>query len=335
MKIFYIPIEPYETRYTADWIEQFETEFKNNNIEFETILGDQTTTKLKPGTVLDGCGTNIYKFSQLQKLLKKINNGEVKDNDAILFADMWFPGLESLFYVKNVENLNFKIFGILHAGTWDHYDFTYRTGMECWARPIEESWIQNVDKVFVATEFHKDLITYEIMNCEQQIEVTGIPFYGKKLSEKYKADKEDIIVFPHRVVPEKNPQLFERLSLIPELSKFKFIKTLDVCKNRDEYFKLLAKAKYMISFADQETFGYSTVESMALGCKVIVPDHLSYQETVPEEDRYNINDNWVEQVKNKILDYEDNYKVPDYSQYLEKWEYAIKSMITNIKRRCE
>lgn len=331
MKIFYIPIEPYETRYTADWVEQFETEFKNNNIQFETILGKKTTTILKPGTVLDACGTNIYKFSQLEILLEKINKNEVTDNDVILFADLWFPGLESLFYVRDLEKLNFKIYGILHAGTWDPYDFTAQYGLGRWAKNIETSWIKEVDKVFVATQSHKNQITDYISDVTDKIFVTGIPFYGNDLSNKYKHEKEDIIVFPHRIVPEKNPEMFDQLSNQPELQKFKFIKTLEVCKNRQEYFNLLAKAKYMVSFANQETFGFSTVESMALHCKVFVPNHLSYTETVPENDRYNINEDWVGQVKKLILDYEKNYKVPDYTKDLDVWRYSIRNMINLMK----
>lgn len=332
MKIWHLPIEPYETRYTADWVQQFEQEFKNNNVEFETIFGTPTTSVLKPGTVLDCCGTNMYKFSQLNKLLEKINNGEVKDNDCIFFADMWFPGLESLFYVRNLSKINFKIYGILHAGTWDRHDFTAQAGMGKWAHGIEESWIKNVDKVFVATEFHKELITNYIYGCEDKIEVTGIPFYAQPLKEKYgNVEKENIIVFPHRCVPEKQTHLFDQLSQIPQLSKFTFIKTLDVCSNRQQYFELLAKAKYMISFALQETFGYSTVESMALGCRVIVPDALSYTETVPTEDRYSTIIDPVSIVTEYIIRNENNYKIPDYSQHLLKWTNAISNMVNYMK----
>ena len=332
MKIWHLPIEPYETRYTADWVHQFETEFKNQNIEFETIFGEQTTSELKAGTVLDCCGTNIYKFSQLSNLLKKINDGFVKDNDCIFIADMWFPGLESLFYVRDISKINFKIYGILHAGTWDKHDFTSQAGMGIWAKNIETSWITSVDKVFVATEFHKNLIQSYIPEANRCIEVTGIPFYSNKLFEKYGGyTKENIVVFPHRCVPEKQPELFDRLSTYPELSHLTFIKTLDVCENRKQYFELLSRAKYMVSFANQETFGYSTVESMALGCKVFVPDHVSYKETVPKEDRYNVTDDWVDQVKNMILKSEQNYVFPNYSPCLQKWQSSILNMINIMK----
>ena len=87
MQLFHVPIEPYETRYTADWIEQYETEFKNNNIQFKTILGKQTTSKLKEGTVLDCCGTNIYKSSQMISLMKTVLSVLVlKSKMMILFS---------------------------------------------------------------------------------------------------------------------------------------------------------------------------------------------------------------------------------------------------------
>lgn len=331
MKIFYIPIEPYETRYTADWIEQFEKEFKNNNIEFETILGEKTTTQLKEGTVLDSCGTNIYKASQIIKLLKLINDGKITDDDIIFFADIWFPGIESLFYCKNNDNLKFKIYGILHAGTYDEYDFTYRNGMRPWGQYLEKCILQGADKIFVATEFHKNLILISYPRYTNKIAVTGIPFYAKELNEKYKVDKkEKIVVFPHRNAPEKQPELFDELAkLYPQ---YTFIKTLDVCKNRDDYFKLLAKSSIMVSFAKQETFGYSTVEAMALNNYVIVPDKLSYKETVPKEYRYNAHTDKQHILENvcKLLDKYDDGKIYKYD--LEKWRYSIKNMINEIRR---
>jgi len=326
--IYYIPIEPYDTRYTADWISQFENEFEICGIKYKTILGENTSTKVTEGGVLDACGTHVYKFSQLNKLMKLINDGKVKDNDIIFFADLWFPGLESLFYVRNMLGIKFKICGIFHAGTYDYHDFTYRNGMRSWGEHLEASWFSGIDMIFVATKFHKKLLLQNSVKVEglsDKIFVTGLPFYSKELIEKYPIqDKENILVFPHRLDIEKHPELFDMLVAYLNSKGVEFtpVKTIVETSSRDEYFKLLAKSKVMVSFADQETFGYSTLESMALGNVVVVPNGLSYEETVPIDNRYGDTKECFEMVEKALL----NYSKPKYAE-IDKWRYSIRNML--------
>ena len=98
--------------------------------------------------------------------------------------------------------------------------------------------------------------------------------------------------------------------------------------NRDEYFKLLAKSKIMVSFALQETFGYSTLEAMALGNFVVVPDRLSYRETVPAMWRYGTNHEmeWIIKgvVSGDLLQSSKCYDCLDY------WAKSVNRMLTQI-----
>lgn len=328
MKIFYVPIEPYETRYTADWISQFEDEFTNNGIDYVTVLGNAVSSTVTDGGVLDACGTHIYKFSQLTKIVNLIQTGNISDGDVIFFADLWFPGIESLFYIRNMLNIEFKIEGIFHAGTYDQFDFTCRNGMRSWGKWLEAGWFCGIDKIFVATDFHKQLLlqnSISIRDLEKKIFVTGLPFYAKTLREKYyNSNKENIVVFPHRMDSEKHPEMFS--GLVDDLRKagISFIPmcTIIETKSRQEYFNILGRSKVMVSFADQETFGYSTLESMALGNVVIVPNKLSYCETVPSVFRYDS----VSEVKDRVIDALVNYKEPEYKN-IETWENSIKRMI--------
>lgn len=327
MRVIHVPIEPYSTRYTADWIQQFESAFKGTNTDFITVLGDQIVTKIEQGSVLDACGTHIYKFTQLNQIMLMIKQGKITGNDVIFFSDLWFPGLESLFYVRNITGIDFKIAGIYHAGTWDPYDFTSRTGMRDWGQHLETSWLHGVDVIFVATQWHKDLI---VMNSadfdENKIFVTGIPFYAEQLRQKYDSDpnfhvlKENIVVFPHRLDVEKHPEKFDRLAR--KYPQWRFVKTIEQTSSRDEYFKLLARSKVMMSFADQETFGYSTVEAMSLDNFVIVPNALSYRETVPADYRYN-NEKEIPGMLEKFMEMNSRPYYPD----LNKWSSSIERMI--------
>lgn len=327
--LYHIPIEPYETRYTADWVQQYERAFKDRGVSFKTVLGEQLTSKLQTGLVLDACGTNVYKFSQLTQLINLINDGEIKDNDVLFFSDLWFPGIESLFYIRNLTGIDFKIAGVLHAGTYDPWDFTARNGMRSWGGPLERSWFNEFDMIFVATEFHKQLILQGTrMNSRGKIRVTGLPFYAKELQDKYGAEKENIIVFPHRIAAEKQPQLFEELKELPELKDYRFVYTMQETKNRDEYFKLLAKSKIMVSFALQETFGYSTLEALALGCYTLVPNRLSYRETVPWQWRYRTTAELNLLVKRVVSNEIETPKAVDAN--LGYWEHSISRMITEL-----
>ena len=81
----------------------------------------------------------------------------------------------------------------------------------------------------------------------------------------------------------------------------------------------------MVSFADQETFGYSTLESMALQNIVVVPNKLSYTETVPERSRYNTIEEAFEKVKYALL----NYTNPNYD--IHGWKKSIKKMLNEME----
>lgn len=284
MKIIHVPIEKVPTRYTMEWKEVFEKQFTAEKIEYITVEGETPVIPIETGSVLDAYGTNKYKLSQLTKLIDMVADGTIEDDDVIFFADLWFPGIEALFYIRDLSKKEFKIAGIYHAGTWDPYDFTSQNNMRDWGQHVELSWLHGVDTVFVATKFHKNMIVMNSGDFDNaKIFVTGIPFNAKQLQTQYPFEsKENIVVFPHRCNEEKHPEKFDKLK--KKYPQWRFVKTLEETQTREEYFQLLAKSKVMISFADQETWGFSTLESMALGNYVIVPNGLSYRETVPDKE---------------------------------------------------
>lgn len=273
--IFSVPIEPLQERYTEQWFRWFPSAFKELETDYQTIEGDQLTTSIETGKVLDVFGTHFYKFSQLQKIVRMIQKRSIMRGDTILFHDLWFPGIEALAYIREMTGVRFKIAGILHAGTWDLHDFTYP--MRPWAKHIEQGWLNMFDHVFVGSHFHKDLIcAANSVTCP--VTVTGLPFDFKEVQRPQ--EKENIIVFPHRLDKEKRPDLFDRMveSLEPLINQlgWKAIKTKDVCATKEEYYQLLGKAKIAVSFAEQETFGFAMLEAIANGCTPVVPNALSY-----------------------------------------------------------
>lgn len=300
MRIINVPIEPYEERYTQQWYDWFEYYLKDK--DHITVLGEPLTDKVEVGSVLDVYGTHHYKYTQLAKIVKLIREGEIKTGDIIFFHDLWFPGLEGLAYIRDMSGINFQIRGVLHAGTWDENDFTFKNGMRYWGEHIENGWLAFVDKIYVGSQYHKDLIIQSQQVAEHKIKVTGLPFDSKEVCRIKKGKgKENIIVFPHRLEEEKNPHLFDTLKKVlePHLENWQFIKTKDVCTTKEEYFELLSKAKIAVSFAEQETFGYAMLESISNHCVPVVPNQVSYSTMLLYEDyRYNSFD----QCLSKILD---------------------------------
>jgi len=56
---------------------------------------------------------------------------------------------------------------------------------------------------------------------------------------------------------------------------------------KEQLYKLMANSKAIVSFADQENFGFSTLEAATLGCALVLPDKVVYPEFYPQSCLYN------------------------------------------------
>jgi len=167
--------------------------------------------------------------------------------------------------------------------------------------------IESADIVLVATNYHKKLIEKYFNKTFNHIVVEKFPVF---IDGHQSNPKEDIVVFPHRLAEEKQPHLFSEIKAKYEKkynTLLEWVRTIDVCKNKTEYYELLSKAKISLSFALQETFGIAMLESQNLGCVPLVPNRLSYKETIHSDYLYNTLDELVD----KIYYYINNYKQPE------------------------
>jgi hypothetical protein len=288
MILYNVPIEPLEERYSTQWQEWFLREFKEAGLFVVNIPGASTGT-ISRGSFLDVVDTNLYKLQQTMKLVAAMQDLRKDQKIVMFFHDLWHPGLTNIAYVRDGLGLreNVKICGCLHAGAYDENDFLYKTGMEEWAWWIEDAWFgEIVDKIFVATEYHKELLCYQRIVPADRVFVTGFPLYPDFVSPIMQ--KENIIVFPHRLDAEKQPELFDQLQrdMQEELPDWRWIKSKEVCNNKKEYYELLGHSKIAISFALQETWGIAMQEAALCGCVPIVPDRLSYTELYVDTFRY-------------------------------------------------
>ena len=303
MKLFIVPIESYEERYTEQWSRWIPEACKEIGITYEVVEGKSLTNKVEIGKVLDVYGTHYYKYTQLEQIVQYIKEDKIKDDDIIFFTDLWFPGIEGLQYIKDMTKKKFKITGILHAGSYDRNDFTFKASMSYWARSIEQGWLDFFDKVFVGSAYHRKLIEDTFKVRSNLIKNTGLFFDYKDIKKRFlkqdKIVKEKIIVFPHRLDEEKQPELFDKLKkeIQNEYPDWRFIRSKDITNSRLGYYQLLADSKISVSFALQETFGFAMLESIACGCIPLVPKRLSYDTmTIYAKHRYS---NW-EDLKSKL-----------------------------------
>lgn len=282
-KLWNIPIETLDIRYTKQWNVWFPEYFRSIGLDYSTIYGDELTVdEIENGSFLDVVGTNYFKASQLQQICKLIQYGVVKENDVFFFHDLWFPGLEMLAYIRDGLGLKFKIAGIFHAGTWNPCDFITVKGMEPWGRHIETGWLQFIDVAFVATECHKQFIVNSREVDPDKIVVSGLPIYDRIGTGPCIERKENICVFPHRLFVDKHPELFDRLAGVLKTTKefkdWKFVKTQDEKRIKEEYYDLLRRSKIAVSFADHENWGIAMQEAVFAGCIPFVPNKRSYPE---------------------------------------------------------
>ncbi len=304
--IINIPIEPIPIRYSVDWNNWFVDYFNENKVEYYSIHGKELTKGIENGRFLDCIGTNYYKSSQLMEIMHGMYTGVIEKGSVLFFHDLWFPGIEQVKYTSDAMNLDIKIMGCLHAGAYDPNDMLYQKGMGSWAIHFEHMLFALADKVFVATNFHRDLILKSRSLDPKKIKVTGFPFIPRKTKIR---GKKNQIVFPHRKDTEKNPHMFESLktSMKRELPGWTWLYTADL-NDKDQYYKTLEESKIAISFSDQETWGIAVQECVISGCVTLVPNKLSYKEMFLPLFKYDT----VFELKDLILDVVndmDNYEV--------------------------
>ena len=191
--------------------------------------------------------------------------------------------------------INIRIGGLWHAGSYDPQDFLGRLiGDATWVRKAEMSMYDCYDDNFFATQFHIDLFTNtfwdDCRDIDRQllhsIRQVGWPmeYIEDDLNEYKNMAKEDIILFPHRIAPEKQPEVFDYIA--EQMPEYQFIKCQDLNLTKPEYHTLLGRAKLVFSANLQETLGISVYEGLQVGAIPMVPDSLSYNEMWSEDFKY-------------------------------------------------
>jgi hypothetical protein len=132
--------------------------------------------------------------------------------------------------------------------------------------------------------------------------------------------KRDLILFPHRIAPEKQVEIFRDLK--EHLPQYEFVVCQDQQLTKNEYHNLLGESKLVFSANLQETLGISWYEGAIVGAIPMVPDRLSYSEMAFDTFKYP--SEWTESFDTyQIHRQELCYKI---IQYMENYEKFLPSL---------
>jgi hypothetical protein len=313
--IYIVDIEAVDTRYTKQWKEHLPPQLKRaTNQEVEVINGGDTPQATTPGAFLNFGGTNVYKSKQLEIIGEKFCNGHIKDGDYFLYTDAWNPTVIQLRYMAELLGVDIRIGGLWHAGSYDPQDFLGRLiGDKPWVRNAEQSMYDCYNDNYFASKFHIDLFAQSLNIDESKTHRVGWPmeYLANSLDSYKNMPKENIILFPHRIAPEKQIDIFRDLK--EQLPQYEFIVCQEQQLTKNEYHNLLGRAKLVFSANLQETLGISWYEGALVDTLPMVPDRLSYSEMAIDEFKYP--SSWTEssnynkvEVCQRIVDYMENYE---------------------------
>lgn len=334
--IWIFSLEPIETRYTGQWQTHVPALLKStlsNHFNVQQIDGEQKHSRPTPGAFLNFSDTNFWKSSQLCNFLDRFNNGLVGKDDHVLFTDAWNPTIIQLRYMNDLLGFNWKFHGLWHAGSYDPADFLGRLiGDTPWVRHSEKAFFAAFDYNYFATEFHTNMFLTNLFgykndvpeNVRSKIIQTGWPmeYLQGTMANFQNKPKRDLIVFPHRIAPEKQIDIFHDLKAC--LPQYEFVVCQDHPLTKDQYHTILSEAKIVFSANLQETLGISPYEGALVGAIPMVPDRLSYSEMYLPEFKYpsEWSTNWSsyknnrEAITARVVEYIKNYDA--YSALLDK-----------------
>jgi hypothetical protein len=276
----------------------------------------------------------------------------VAAGDHFLFTDAWHPGIINLKYMSELLGIPVTTHGLWHAGSYDPQDFLGRlVGKKKWVRHAEKSFFHAFDHNYFATEFHVKLFFDELLEDGFKEEN---PWYEEDFAERYDSGnivktgwpmeymentllnyknmpKRDLILFPHRVAPEKQVEIFRDLK--EHLPQYEFVVCQDQQLTKNEYHNLLGESKLVFSANLQETLGISWYEGALVDAIPMVPDRLSYSEMAFDTFKYP--SEWTESfnaytlhrkdICMKIIQYMENYE-----KFLPMLTKQVDSLTTNF-----
>jgi len=284
-RLIFIPQYPAKMRYQEWFIKEFEKEFKNH-FDVVITLGGQPKdlNQTKYGNIFSPIEKSIkYELQQIEEYM----NLDLQNGDTLFLNDLSFPG----FFANALHHKKpSKCFAYCHATSLNNYDYFQLVKLSKWK--VECGQAKIFDKVFVATEYHKEKLGWK------NIEVVALPeppFKFRQIKEMYNPNKSVDIFSASRPTPQKVNEKLEKIieALFGKIERYTFDEWRD-------YYVHLTQSKILLITTNEETFGYQAMDAVLAGCTPIAPNKFSYPELLPREYLYNDSDELIETIE-KVL----------------------------------
>lgn len=221
---YYVPLEPYTERYTAQLSAEedgwFTDKLNKYGVDYTWVGGEPLTSTIENGSVLDACGRGYWACSQVMKLLSFLKEGKIVDGDIIYFEDFWHPGISALPYARHLMGIDFKMYAMIHAQSVDPFDFTH--SMRSWMRHFEKGEGRILEGIFVTSRVLKDLVVEAGIAEDYQVYITGLPYNSLMVVNFWRKNREESVtlmpfkrkrvLFTSRWDTEKNPDFFVKVA---------------------------------------------------------------------------------------------------------------------------
>lgn len=291
--IWIFSLEPIATRYTVQWHTHLPNLLEKQVGDRYRVIqvdGVQKNTVPTQGAFLNFSDTNYWKSSQLCTFLEFFNQEQTTADDHFIFADAWNPVIVQIKYMKELLGFDWKLHGLWHAGSYDPQDFLGRLiGNKPWVRHSEHAMFHALDHNYFATTFHIDMFWCNLINSNgadyslrdaigtRKVVRCGWPFeFLYDEIHNVEAAKKNMILFPHRIAPEKQLNIFKDLAA--SMPQYEWIVSQEEQLTKPQYHAQLAQCKLVFSANLQETLGIGCYEALCANAIPLVPDRLSYSE---------------------------------------------------------
>lgn len=318
MKIIYMGLESYESRYTLQLTNWATETMKRRGLEYIVVPGStiDDSQSISVGQVLDAHGRSYFSMSQMMNLVQMMRNGTVTGEDIIFFEDMFQPGIESLPYIMNQipEKDRPKVWVRCLAQSIDPDDFVHVWGMAPWMSKYEHMVNDFVTGVLASNE---EMVAHmKIAGWTAPLyNISGLTFDRDEVRSRVPVipkfdDRKFRTVFAARFDQEKQPNFFMDIAeqLAPTLNiefavlsggplrsnnpiyleRAKELQQRGILKiydnlSKNEYYKILADSRVLFNCALQDWVSNTVSEADALECNVLFPAYRSFPETFADD----------------------------------------------------
>lgn len=316
MTFYYLPLEPYEERYTHQLKDWTVARLQMRNYRYRVIDGRplEGADHIRTGVALDAHGRCYYALTQMARLVRQLDT--MTAEDVIYLQDLFQPGYEALPYIlAQVPVANRpRIYTHNLAQSIDPADFTFP--MRHWMRHFELLVDETITGIFVASSCQVEMMQAALFTAP--IHVVGLAFDKGEVQGRVPDipplhERSRRVVYTSRFDREKQPWYFlnlvERvkrqpdhplhayefailtgapelrsnhaptLTLAHEFARRAWI-TIHEGLSKTQYYTILADSVAQVNTAKQDFVSNTLNESSALFTPTLAPAYLSFPEAL-------------------------------------------------------